>query len=103
MKNSEIGEVLMGGKSYQSTSFCLRFLPSKKPQKIAFIASKKLFKTAVLRNKMRRMFRAATLPYLKAIQNNKFVISINKAAENKTVKEINEEVKKVLDKSDMLK
>ncbi len=102
MKNSEIGEVLKGGTVYRSTSFLLRATPSQKIEKPAYIVSKKVFKTAVERNNIRRRFRAALSPFLKKVQRQKLVISVGQESKNKTVGDINVELEKLFTKSGML-
>lgn len=72
MKNQEISTLIGQKRAYNSSSFLLyisKIIPSgplskqdlkvKKARNIAILASKKNFKTAVLRNKVRRMVRNA--------------------------------------------
>lgn len=103
MKNSEIGEVLKDGAIYRSTSFILRCLPSTKAEKPAFVVSKKIFKTAVLRNGARRKFKASIQPFLGQVKKQKLVVSIGQDVKTKTVKELTDELRKVFEKSGMLR
>lgn len=76
MKGAEISTVITQGRAYQSSSFLFKFITHKAENKAinkainkaekqngkkrpAYISSKKIFKTAVLRNKARRRARAA--------------------------------------------
>lgn len=61
MKNQEITILIGQKRAYNSSSFLLRMDKNvdNKPKNIAILASKKNFKTAVLRNKVRRLLKNA--------------------------------------------
>lgn len=61
MKNQEITLLIGQKRAYNSSSFLLRVGENidNKPRNIAILASKKNFKTAVLRNKVRRLIKNA--------------------------------------------
>jgi ribonuclease P protein component len=61
MKNQEISTLIGQKRAYNSSSFLLRLDNNllKNPKNIAILASKKNFKTAVLRNKVRRRIKNA--------------------------------------------
>ncbi|MEN9649078.1 MAG: Ribonuclease [Candidatus Parcubacteria bacterium] len=55
-----VARVMSQGRAIQSGSFLLKLLKnsSTEPSKVAYVAPKKLFKTAVVRNKAKRTGRA---------------------------------------------
>lgn len=105
MKNTEISRVLKDGRPYKSHSFLLKVLPriGKTKGKPAFIAGKKIFKTAVLRNKARRRAKAALVPYTKGLNFGfDLLFNLNQHILDASSEEINKEMGAILEKSGML-
>ncbi|MDQ5912420.1 MAG: Ribonuclease [Patescibacteria group bacterium] len=80
MKNQEITTLIGQKRAYNSSSFLLRVGENMEssPKNIAILASKKNFKTAVLRNTVRRLIKNAV---------NKVIIEISDSKKT-TIKEI---------------
>lgn len=102
MKNQEISVLIGQKRAYNSSSFLLRSSKNgalkdqdsiKKPNNIAILASKKNFKTAVLRNKVRRRIRGAIqkvildrggegVPLRKKINEYNLIFSLKKGVDS---------------------
>lgn len=88
LTRKEVDIVLQQGRSMRSTSCSMRSLPSLST-KVAVSVSKKLAKTAVVRNRLRRAVFAAcaTHPYFKDIKHH-IVFTVQSINADDTAKDI---------------
>ena len=56
-KNSEISDILQTGYSLSNECFTIKYIKTKDKYQFAIATSKKIFKTAVQRNKIKRQIR----------------------------------------------
>lgn len=120
MKNQEITMLIGQKRAYNSSSFLLRVGENEdnKPKNIAILASKKNFKTAVLRNTVRRLIKNAINKAILEIsdENNQskklvlaefrrynLVFSPKKDFQKVVFKELVEEIKQNLIKNAIIK
>ena len=105
MKSAEISILITQGRAYKSGSFLFRVLNNKDIlySKPGFITPKKIFKTAVLRNRARRRLKSALYKTYKANNKvyfeNKMIFMINKEALIVDFDELVDEIKNVFQKS----
>ncbi len=108
MKNSDIGIVIKDGKTYKSEFFSVKTISGStsgelgEKQKPAFITGKKLFKTAVVRNKARRLAKAALTSFKKHLQNKKVVFVLYPDILKTQTTELKNEFEKVLTKAGII-
>lgn len=120
MKNQEISSLIGQGRAYNSSSFLLRVSRNEdnKPKNIAILASKKSFKTAVTRNKVKRLIKSAinkvVLEVAKEfsvskkeiktqVNQNNLVFSPKKGFENISFAGLVEEIKQTLIKNGIIR
>lgn len=102
-----VAEVMLEGKAVQSSSFLLKMVNngSTKGLFAGFIASKKIFKSAVERNKAKRRMRAVLQQLIKkqtAKESYKIAFLMRKEVLTKEYKQLVEEVERILQKSAIL-
>ena len=115
MKSGQISTLITEGRAYKSSSFLFKVMKSDSfdasTRNVAFLAPKKQFKTAVLRNKARRRARSALCAVCFDIYSTstplkfkEYYILFNLYLNILTVdfKELKNEVRQVLDKSGIL-
>lgn len=95
MKNQEITTLIGQKRAYNSSSFLLRVGENteKSSRNIAILASKKNFKTAVLRNTARRLIKNAIRENKAQISNYSLVFSPKKGFEKVVFKDLVEEIR----------
>lgn len=100
MKNQEIKDILGQKRAYKSSSFLLYISPrvDYKNRNVAILVSKKKFKTAVLRNKVKRLIKASLQDlnkYKDFIRNHVLIFNVTnehilKSNKEDLVKEVSE-------------
>lgn len=124
MKTKDITKVITQGRAYKSSSFLLKIgkEPFKGPddlsktssggksvKNIAILCSKKVFKTAVIRNKARRRIRSAYLAVKKELgdrlvyKNTFLVFTAHDTVLTVDFLSLKSEMRNILEKSGMLK
>lgn len=111
MKNKDITKVITQGRAFKSGSFLLKTSENTEnvAKNIAFIASKKIFKTAVLRNKVKRKLKAAIVSVkkkekgLKLDKSTLFIFTGYESILDRKQADLAVEMENILQKSGMLK
>jgi ribonuclease P protein component len=91
--------IIKEGKTFSTPLFLFYFLKSDQPQ-YAFVAPKKIFKTAVKRNKYRRI--GYNVLRQLPIKNNTGIFFYKKQAEKATTEEIKENITFILKKTETI-
>jgi ribonuclease P protein component len=110
MKSGQISTLIKEGRAYKSSSFLFKTAKIKdfdvSTREVAFLAPKKQFKTAVLRNKARRRIRAALNAVFFDLKTDcsgcYFLFSLYPGILTVPFGDLKEEVRHVLQKSDIL-
>lgn len=104
-KHAEVTKTTARGRSFFSPSFILKSLtlPNSELAQFTVIVSSKAVKTAVARNRLKRVIRQAIHPYIKQIKPGQYVIIIKQSATTITSKDLATEVIEALTKSKLLK
>src|ERR1035437_7716179 len=90
-------ELLSGSRFIHSPHFTLRFkLIPNSPSKVGVSVSKKVSKSAVIRNTVRRRVYATTAPLLEGIKNHLFLFVAKPGSQNIKGKELSQEISKLL-------
>ena len=90
-------ELLSGSRFVHSPHFTLRFkLIPNSPSKVGVSVSKKVSKSAVIRNTVRRRVYATTAPLLEGIKNHLFLFVAKPGSQNIKGKELSQEISKLL-------
>lgn len=76
-KNSEISDILQTGYSLSNECFTIKYIKTKDKYQFAIATSKKIFKTAVQRNKIKRQIRTFVQKIVQ-ITPIKFLIIVKK-------------------------
>ncbi len=104
--SSEVEEVMSKGQSIFGEFFLVKFLKSKGGDlKISAISPKKVFPTAVERNRVRRRIYSALSPiFNKKFIKNSFLVAIvaNKKAQNVSIDTFSSEIEQVFVKGGIL-
>ncbi len=104
-KHAEVAKTTARGRSFFSQSFILKSLALPKAEVAQFtvIVSTKAVKTAVIRNRLKRVIRQAIHPHIKQIKSGQYAIIIKRSAATITSKDLAVEVVEALTKSKLLK
>lgn len=73
-KKSDIQAVFSKGRIFFNPLFNIKFLPTKQGKRFAIVVSTKVFKKAVLRNRLRRIIREWLRNNLMVIKSGDYVI-----------------------------
>ena len=76
-KNSEISAILQTGRSLSNDCYTIKYVKTKDEYQFAIATSKKIFKTAVQRNRIKRQIRTFVQKIVK-IRPIKFLIIVKK-------------------------
>jgi len=92
LTRAEIVDVIKNGKPLHSLAFTMKTVSGEsiKNIKIAFIAPKKIFPTAVLRNKAKRRAKEIVRKLLRDFKNAKYVFLLKKQAVEMDTKTLTE-------------
>jgi len=103
-KKYQFNYVYRVGKSCHGKFLLLVYSPSKNQNvKIGISVSKKVG-NSVKRNRARRLLREAISPFLNTLnQNYNLIIVAKQSIEGKKLSDVSNDIKNVLDKSDLLK
>ena len=103
-KKGDIEKVLRGGEWFRETFLVLKKRENKlKDSRFGFIVSQKVSKKAVVRNKIKRRLRESVMPLIKKIKSGQdFAFIALPKTETKNFLEIDEVVKKILNKAKVL-
>lgn len=101
----EFDEIFRKGKNIVGNFLTLRTKKGKTGDlKVGFVVSRKLFKKAVKRNRLRRLVQEATRKRINQIrQNYHLVFSVKKEADDKSFQEFESEVELLLEKAKLKK
>jgi ribonuclease P protein component len=101
MNNKDITKVISQSRAFKSGSFLLKIADNTEGVKrnIAYLASKKVFKTSVSRNKVKRRLRTALIKtYKKELSKKLLVFTIFDTIVDKQISEIENELVNVFNK-----
>jgi ribonuclease P protein component len=101
MNNKDITKVISQSRAFKSGSFLLKVSdnPEGIKRNIAYLASKKVFKTAVSRNKVKRKLRAALIKvYKKELSKKLLVFTIFDTITSKKTIDIENDLVEVINK-----
>lgn len=103
-KRKDFENIFEKGVTAPNRYFFLKIVQSDNPEtRIGFIVSKKVSKKAVERNRVKRLFREAVQMNLIRIKPSyDLVFIVLNSAKNKTLLEIEKEVKYVLEKNQLI-
>lgn len=103
-KHAEVTTTTARGRSFFSQSFIIKFLANPKLAlpKVTTIASAKVSKSAVVRNRLKRVVRHAIAEHVGKIKSGQYVIILKRSAITKTGRELAEEVSLALKKSKII-
>ncbi len=103
-KQAEVIATTARGRSFFSGSFVFKTLPDHKNDKVKFtvIVSNKISKSAVVRNRLKRLIREAIRPNLEKMKVGKYAIIVKRSAILVSGKDLSAEVKTALIKSKVL-
>ncbi len=103
-KQAEVVSTTARGRSFFSNSFIFKQLPDTKADQAKFtvIVSNKISKSAVVRNKLKRIIREAIRPHLDKMKFGKYAIIVKRPAVTVTSKDLSAEVKTALVKAKVL-
>ena len=97
-------DIMKKGEVLHSTFFIIRCVNSQEKSHYAVSVSKKIAKTAVLRNKIRRRTYSIISQFLPRFKMNKKMIIIAKiGVEKMTIDSLKKEIEKIFVKSEFLK
>lgn len=103
-KHAEVATTTARGRSFFSQSFIIKSLtgPKQASVKITVITSVKVSKSAVVRNRVKRIIREAVHNHLNKIKSGQYVIIVKQAATKIPGSELSTEVTSALIKSKIL-
>ena len=103
-KHAEVATTTARGRSFFSPSFILKSLigPKQVTAKVTIITSVKVSKSAVVRNRVKRIIREAVHGHIDKIKSGQYVIIVKQAATKIPSSELSSEVTSALIKSKIL-
>ncbi len=103
-KQAEVVSTTARGRGFFSSSFILKTIIDPKAEKAKFtvVVSNKISKSAVVRNRIKRVIREAVRHYLDKMKPGKYAIIVKRSAILVTSKDLSAEVKTSLIKSKIL-
>jgi ribonuclease P protein component len=101
IRKNSFRDLLGGGRSATSGPLTVRVYGGLKSEtaQVAVIVSKKIAKTAVLRNKMRRRVYSALRPLISTLKSNRYLVYSKKEILDISFDELKKVCKEVLSKS----
>jgi ribonuclease P protein component len=103
-KHAEVAKTTAKGRSFFSSSFIIKSLVSSgATTKFTVITSVKVSKSAVVRNRIKRIIRQVIQNNLDKIKSGQYAIIVKRAAVGVISQELAKEVQQALEKSKLIK
>ncbi|HMQ02151.1 MAG TPA: ribonuclease P protein component [Candidatus Doudnabacteria bacterium] len=104
-KHAEVAATTAKGRSFFSKSFVVKFLktPTNDLRKLTVIASAKVSKSAVIRNRLKRVVREEFRKVINKIKPGQYAIIIKRSATQVTSQELAQEVVEAIKNSRIFK
>ena len=104
-KHADVAKTTARGRSFFSKSFILKLLlsPKQNTAQFSIIASVKVSKSAVVRNRLKRIIRQAIHTHINKIKSGKYAIILKQSATIIPSNELAEETTTALVRSKLLK
>ncbi len=101
-KSADVIKTTARGRSFFNPYFVLKTIPGSEPAKLTVVASVKVSKRAVDRNRLKRIIRETIRQYITKFKPGNYVVLVKKSALKITSAELREQVLKSLTASKTL-